>query len=70
MDEIVRRQVARSIGRTPGREEAVIRERHTIYRASPATKIETMRPVTEIVEQMIAQLSPNNVRPEPPIRVS
>jgi hypothetical protein len=61
VDEIVRRQVARSIGRTPEREEAVIRERHAIYMAIPATKIETMRPVTEIVEQMIAQLSPNNV---------
>ena len=61
VDEIVRRQVARSIGRTPEREEAVIRERYAIYLAIPATKIETMRPVTEIVEQMIAQLSPNKL---------
>jgi shikimate kinase len=57
--EIVRRQVARPIGRSPKREEAVIRERHAIYMAIPATKIETLRPVTEIVEQMIAQLPPN-----------
>jgi shikimate kinase len=60
VDEIVRRQVARPIGRSPEREEAVIRERHAIYMAIPATKIETMRPVTEIVEQLIAQLPPNN----------
>ena len=59
VDEIVRRQVARPIGRSPEREEAVIRDRYAIYLAIPATKIETMRPVTEIVEQMIAQLSPN-----------
>jgi shikimate kinase len=61
VDEIVRRQVARPIGRSLEREEAVIRERHAIYMAIPATKIETMRPVTEIVEQMIAQLPPDNV---------
>ena len=61
VDEIVRRQVARPIGRSPEREETVIRERYAIYMAIPATKIETMRPVTEIVEQMIAQLPPNNV---------
>ena len=61
VDEIVRRQVARPIGRPPKREEAVIRERYAIYMAISATKIETMRPVTEIVEQMIAQLPPNNV---------
>ena len=59
VDEIVRRQVARPIGRSPEREEAVIRERYAIYMAIPATKIKTMRPVTEIVEQMIAQLPPN-----------
>ena len=61
VDEIVRRQVARPIGRSPEREEAVIRERHAIYMAIPATKIETMRPVAEIVEQMIAHLPPNAV---------
>ena len=61
VDEIVRRQVARPIGRPPEREEAVIRERYAIYMAIPATKIETMRPVIEIVDQMIAQLPPNNV---------
>jgi shikimate kinase len=59
--EIVRRQVARPIGRSPEKEEAVIRERYAIYMSIPATKIETMRPVTEIVEQMIAQLPANNL---------
>jgi shikimate kinase len=61
VDEIVRRQVARPIGRSPEREEAVIHERYGIYMAIPATKIETMRPVTEVVEQMIAQLPPIKV---------
>ncbi len=56
VDEIVRRQIARPIGRSPEREETVIRERYTIYMAIPATKIETRQPVAEIVEQMIAQL--------------
>jgi shikimate kinase len=59
VDEIVRRQVARPIGRSAEREEAVIRKRYAIYMVIPATKIETMRPVTEIVEQMITQLPPN-----------
>jgi shikimate kinase len=58
--EIVRRQIARPIGRSPEREEAVIRERHAIYMAIPATKIETMRPVRKIMEQIIAQLPPSN----------
>ena len=58
--EIVRRQVARPIGRSPLKEEAVIRDRYPIYMSIPATKIETMRPVTEIVEQMIAQLPPDD----------
>ncbi|HJQ24746.1 MAG TPA: shikimate kinase [Blastocatellia bacterium] len=59
VDEIVRRQVARPFGRRPEREEAVIRERYVIYMGIPATKIETMRPVTEIVEEIIAQMPPN-----------
>src|SRR5262245_10385369 len=70
VDEIVRRQVARPIGRSPEREEAVIRDRYAIYMAIPAIKIETMRPVTKIVEQMMARLSSNTVdkqcaQPEP-----
>ena len=60
VNEIVRRQVARPFGRTAEIEEAVIRERYVIYLGIPATKIETMRPVTEIVEQIIAQLPPNH----------
>src|SRR5579862_1209647 len=42
--ETVRRQVARPFGRSPEREEAVIRERYEIYRALPMRKVETMRP--------------------------
>jgi shikimate kinase len=61
VDEIVRRQVARPIGRSPEREEAVIRERYAIYMAIPARKLETKRPVTELVEQLMAQLPPNKI---------
>lgn len=61
VDEIVRRQIARPFGRSPEREEAVIRQRHDIYKAIPATKVETLRAVAEIVEQIIAQLPTNNV---------
>ena len=59
VDEIVRRQVARAIGRTAEREEAVIRERYAIYMEIAATKIETMRPVSEIVEEIIARMPPD-----------
>src|SRR5437867_1931155 len=40
--ETVRRQVARPFGRSPEREEAVIRARFEIYMALPTRKVETM----------------------------
>lgn len=61
VDEIVRRQIARPFGRSSEIEEAVIRQRYPIYKAIPATKIETMRTVTEIVKQIIARLPPDKV---------
>jgi shikimate kinase len=57
--ETVRRQVARPFGRTPEHEEAVIRERFTKYMEIPAKKVETMRPVEEIVTEIVDELPPN-----------
>jgi hypothetical protein len=55
--ETVRRQIARPFGRPSAREEAVIRARFEIYMAIPARKIETMRPVAEVVDDIVAALS-------------
>jgi shikimate kinase len=55
--ETVRRQIARPFGRSPAREEAVIRKRFEIYMAVPARKIETMHPVTAVVEALVAAVS-------------
>jgi shikimate kinase len=59
--ETVRRQLGRPLpfARSPEREEAVIRERYTTYTAIPATKIETMRPLQEIVQEIAAAVPPN-----------
>jgi shikimate kinase len=54
--ETVRRQVARPFGRSPEREEAVIRVRFEIYEALPMRKVETMRPTTAIVDEILAAL--------------
>ena len=51
--ETVRRQTARPFGRSPAREEAVIRARFASYMAVPARKIETMRPVSAVVEEIV-----------------
>jgi len=58
--ETVRRQVARPFGRSPEREEAVIRARFEIYRALPMRRVETMRPAAAIVDEILAALSPAN----------
>jgi shikimate kinase len=55
--ETVRRQVARPFGRSSVKEEAVIRARFEIYMAMPARKIETMRPVTTVVDEIVATLA-------------
>ena len=54
--ETVRRQVARPFGRSPAREEAVIRARFGIYHALPTRKVETMRPAAAIVNEILAAL--------------
>jgi len=61
--ETVRRQVARPFGKSPAREEAVIRTRFEIYMALATRKIETMRPAAAIVDEILAVLSPTNHGP-------
>jgi shikimate kinase len=61
--ETVRRQVARPFGRSPEREEAVIRARYEIYTALPMRKVETMRPTAVILDEILAALSPANHAP-------
>lgn len=58
--ETVRRQVARPFGRSPEREEAVIRTRFEIYMALPMRRVETMRPPVAIVDEILAVLSNAN----------
>jgi shikimate kinase len=58
--ETVRRQVARPFGRSALREEAVIRARFEIYRAMPLRKVETMRPVSAVVDELVAGLTSEN----------
>jgi shikimate kinase len=50
--ETVRRQTARPFGRSVVREEAVIRERFEIYMALPMRRFETMRPVSEVADNL------------------
>jgi len=52
--EIVRRQLIRPFARSAEREEQVIRTRFPIYVRIPARKVETMRPVYEVVDELIA----------------
>jgi shikimate kinase len=54
--ETVRRQIARPFGRSPAKEEAVIRARFEIYMAGPLRTIETMRPVAAVVDEIVGQL--------------
>jgi shikimate kinase len=57
--ETVRRQIARPFGRSSASEEAVIRARFDVYMAVPVRKIATMRPVTVVVDEIVAALSLN-----------
>jgi hypothetical protein len=54
--ETVRRQIARPFGRSAAKEEAVIRTRFDIYMTLPATKIESMRPPGEVVDEIVGAL--------------
>jgi len=55
--ETVRRQLGRPFGRSAEREEEVIRARFSLYRDLPAGKIETMRPVLEVADAILAALA-------------
>jgi shikimate kinase len=55
--EIVRRQLGRPFSRSAEREEQVIRARFALHRDLPATKVETMRPVAEVVEAVAANVA-------------
>ena len=59
--ETVRRQTARPFAGSALKEAAVIRERFDIYMALPMRRFETMRPVTEVVDDLVTALV-NNAR--------
>jgi len=59
--ETVRRQTARPFGGSAVKEEAVIRERFEIYMALPMRRFETMRSVTDVVDDL-ATASLNDAR--------
>lgn len=58
--ETVRRQIARPFGRSGPEEEAVIRARFEVYMAMPVRKVETMRPVRAVVDELVAGLGAEN----------
>src|SRR3954453_9147365 len=55
--ETVRRQTRRPFGRSSSEEEVVIRGRFDVYTAVRARKIETMRPVSAVVDEIVAALA-------------
>jgi shikimate kinase len=59
--EIVRRQLTRSFARSPQREEEVIRARFPIYASLPARQIETLRPVADVVAEIVALVGSRGV---------
>ena len=52
--EIVRRRISRPFARSAEREEQVIRDRFATYVDIPAGKVETMRPVRDVVDELAA----------------
>jgi len=60
VSETVRRQIARPFGQSMVTEEAVIRARFEVYRAMPVRKVETMRPVHAVVDELVAVLAREN----------
>jgi len=57
--ETVRRQLGRPFCRSAEREEEIIRQRFGVYRNLAATKVETMKPISEVVDAAVANLLPN-----------
>jgi len=62
VSETVRRQITRPFGRSAVREEAVIRARFEVYKAMPVRRVETMRPVNAVVDELVAALQPERGR--------
>lgn len=58
IEETVRRQLARPFARSPEAEAAVIRERFPIYVGLRAPKIATMRPLADVVDEMLGLIQP------------
>jgi len=56
--EVVLRQLRRPFARTPEREEQVIRERFSVYAGLPAIKVETMRPINQVVADLVGMIHP------------
>jgi shikimate kinase len=61
--ETVRRQLGRPFCRSAAREEEVIRQRFHVYRNLPAAKLETMRPMSEVIDAAVAHVLPNTYQP-------
>ena len=57
--ETVRRQLSRPFRRSAECEEEVIRQRFGVYRNLSATKLDTMKPISEVVDAAVANLLPN-----------
>jgi len=57
--ETVRRQLGRPFCRSAEREEEVIRQRFGIYRSLSVTRLETMKPISDVVNAAVASLRPN-----------
>lgn len=57
--ETVRRQLGRPFCRSADREEQVIRQRFAVYRHLPAAKLETMMPISRVVDAALALLLPH-----------
>ena len=55
--ETVRRQLDRSFRRSVEREEQVIRARFALHRDLPVTKVETMRPIADVVDALVANMA-------------
>jgi shikimate kinase len=54
--ETVRRQLARPFARSRAQEEAVIRKRHPVYVGMSTRKIETLRPLPTVVDEIVMAL--------------
>jgi shikimate kinase len=55
--ETVRRQLGRPFSRSAEREEQVIRARFALHRDLAATRIETMRPIADVVQAIAANIA-------------